>query len=409
MKIFDVNNTETTIKINSGEKYTLPESTTQIGDVELYASSSLVLPASLTSVKSIYLYDDASISFPDGYVISAPASIPSDQANKLLIEHCPNEVRIESLLVSNIISGSELSRATFYKLTHQMGDLQLQKLQERVRSKSMKVLETTHMDMERREDNGMNFHPGDLEKDVKRVDKVLYSWFRPWTLLAGKLENALGENPNEKDVTQILRFASTMDEYKPYLQRELMGFVRNFCFDNELDYLKIGKEFRLPELEEYWLKDSPYLSESKEWDLLGLAYTMGEKGIIELSEWPCFENGYIGGKTKFSSILPLSRPVELSQGEGICTGIAQIDYKDCTNVYLLLNNNQRAISFEDVNSKDKKHILEAVFMQNKYGTKNLSAEQRREHLRAMDKLKSQNPLTPRKNNKGKDLEPKIKR
>ena len=96
MKIFDVNNTESTIRINSGEKYTLPESTTQIGDIELYASTSLVLPASLTSVKSIYLYDDASISFPDGHVISAPVSIPSVQANKLLMEHCPNEARIES-------------------------------------------------------------------------------------------------------------------------------------------------------------------------------------------------------------------------------------------------------------------------------------------------------------------------
>ncbi len=128
-----------------------------------------------------------------------------------------------------------------------------------------------------------------------------------------------------------------------------------------------GVELRTPELLNQWEKDSPYLMESKEWDILSMAYKAGKSCKMTLQEEPALSNGFIGGDTSWSSFLNVVHGPVLEDGK--VTGLGQIDYKDCTNTFVVLDGDRKAVFFEGLSKQQKQSVLERVFDTVKYSKK----------------------------------------
>lgn len=214
------------------------------------------------------------------------------------------------------------------------------------------------------------------KKTERFIEGSLKHWFSPWTRLAGQMEYDIdahmtrlgGETLDEKSLSSILLGYSRLDEYKPYLEKEFKGFVSNRCFDYGLDYSKMAPELRTPDLLKKWESDYPYLIESKEWDLLSMAYNAGVPSRMELKERPDYSNGFIGGGTSWSRYLHLVHGPTLPQGR--VTGLGQIDYKDCTNAFVIFDTDKKAVFFDTLTTQQKHAVLERVFDTVKYSKKN---------------------------------------
>ena len=188
-----------------------------------------------------------------------------------------------------------------------------------------------------------------------------------WASLSGKLDKAVSWNEgrgaviDEGSLSSLLLAASRQDKFKPYLEscNSFKNYVSAKCLERRLDYLKMPQELRSPSLEKLWRKDHPYLLEEKEFELLGCAYQMGAPRRVTLQEAAGPGNSYIGGDVFWSRFLELSSgPVV---GGGRVTGIGQIDYKDCTNVYAVFEGNRNAIDVFRLSKAERSTVLERVF------------------------------------------------
>lgn len=276
--------------------------------------------------------------------------------------------QLERLLVDELtVGGDTLDRAFFYQLSSGMSAEELASLRESVKERVEKFylnVVKEHVAL------GGNFDGKEWRKTEIFIQKSLDSWFSPWTRLAGRMEEEIGlqVDLDEKRLSDILLSFIHLEEYKPYLDREFKGFVSNRCFDLGFDYSKMAPELRTPDLLKKWESDYPYLLESKEWDLLSMAYKAGSPGKMNLQEKPAESNGYIGGETCWSRYLNVVNGPTLPDGK--VTGLGQIDYKDCTNAFVVLDGNARAMFFYGLPSEQKKAVLERVFDTVKYAEKN---------------------------------------
>ena len=284
-----------------------------------------------------------------------------------------NMSEIERLLVDALTVGGEaLDRAHFFALTKEMSDTDLASFRASVKDRVLRFYEGVqkeHVSL------GGELKPGEWKKTERFVERELNHWFGPWNRLAGKIEYDIeaymirlgGELLDERSLSSILLGYSRLDEYKPYLEKEFKGFVSNKCLDYSLDYSKMAPELRTGDLMKKWESDYPYLLESKEWDLLSMAYNAGTRRTVLLQEKPEPSNGYIGGETRFTRYLPVVLGPTLPQGK--VTAVGQIDYKDCTNAFVVLDGNARAMFFEELPREQKKVVLERVYDTVKYALK----------------------------------------
>lgn len=202
---------------------------------------------------------------------------------------------------------------------------------------------------------------------LSRVSKrfpVLFDSVK-WTWLAGRIEFAMesrekdsGKNLDEAMFSSIVGEFARLEEYAPYLERELKGFVFNKCVDRKLDYMKLRGELKTPGLVKKFLKEYPFCVEAKEWDMLSMAYNMGTKAVIRLQDEKSLENGYIGGEVRFSRYTPVTGGPVIPDGK--VTGIGQIDYKDCTNVFAIIDSNRKAVAWYGMTEYQRRSILECV-------------------------------------------------
>lgn len=186
-----------------------------------------------------------------------------------------------------------------------------------------------------------------------------------WASLSGKLDRAISWNEDrgsvidEKLLSSVLLAASRQDEFKPYLESSFKDYVSAECLGRRLDYLKMPQELRSPDLEMLWRREYPYLLEEKEFDLLGRAYQMGSPRRVTLQEAEGPGNSYIGGDVSWSRFLEFpSGPVV---GGGRVTGIGLIDYKDCTNAYVVFEGNRNAVDVFRLRKAERSSVLECVF------------------------------------------------
>lgn len=193
--------------------------------------------------------------------------------------------------------------------------------------------------------------PGDPRLNGRAADKALGRWFRPWTRLAGRVEDALeraeldrGVPVDEGILAEVCSYFCSLPEYAPYLDGPFKGFVVNRCKDLSLDYLSLPEALRSPGLEDSFRRDFPYLSVSETENLLGSAYRMGRPAAMRLREPPGPANEFVGGDVGWSRYLPLKG---VAVGGRPADGLGQIDYKDCTCVYVVIGDRERAVSFYD--------------------------------------------------------------
>lgn len=166
---------------------------------------------------------------------------------------------IEKLLVEDLtVGGDALDRVFFYRMTSEMTPEEFSRLQESVREK----VETFYA--------GVNENASEKTKqDTSRfIEKALNSWFRPWTRLAGEMESELDMikmDPDRMltpwDVETIARAHMDTPRFAPYKNKEMLGWIRNRCADNGLDYTLISKDLQYEGAADSFRKEYPeYLS-----------------------------------------------------------------------------------------------------------------------------------------------------
>ena len=273
---------------------------------------------------------------------------------------------IEETLAYDIITGSEsFDRGRFFLVTAGYNEKALRKLEERVKGRALE------------------YYAGecrtDAEFEAKRgfVERLLKSWFRPWNRLAGRMDCGLddyferhGKRVDEKAFADFLLSYVSLPEYKPYLDREFKGYVYNKCVECYLDYTVLPEGLRTPELTEKFKVDYPFCMEGGERRFLDIAYNMGKKHDVVLDEAPSVKNGYVGGVMSWSRYVKFFGP---EVDGGWVSGLGFIDYKDCTNVYVVSssvsNGATRAVAFDSYSLTDKRRVLERVFLKHMYGEK----------------------------------------
>ena len=312
----------------------------------------------------------------DSYGVFSPEQIKIvGKEHEIKVKFTPVEVeynadRTLEMIVTAFTGGEEMTRAAFYRATQSLSDAEFASLKEEVKTVSLDVYAEKRSSME-------GATPEQIEKERERnersVEGLSHSWFRPWTRLAGRIENDIemkisaegAKAVNETYFASLCKSYAAREEYAPYLDKEFKGFVCNRCKDLYLDYSKMPESLRTKELMDEIVDGYPYILESKEWEMMGTAYTLGEKDVaMTLDEGPTHENGYIGGEVKWSRYLPINGPV---LPEGKITGIGQIDYKDCTNCYFIFNDKQKAVNVYEVSNPVRRQAFEQVYMQNRYG------------------------------------------
>ena len=222
-------------------------------------------------------------------------------------------------------------------------------------------------------------------KELPEIDGDLDSWFRPFTRLSGELEFALGElkDVDEDKLTSVVLSFARREDFAPYLQEELPKYIMLLCWQRQLDYTKLPGPMKTEECERHYIEHYPEYVEKMEWPLFNKAYNKGKRTKMTLSEAPNIDNGYIGGEITWSRYLPLAAPnsfgVVLSSPNitGQVKGIGFIDYKDCTNTYVVLEygaGKQRAVGFYDLDKNQRKAVLYRV----NYLTKDKKAAEKKD-------------------------------
>lgn len=218
--------------------------------------------------------------------------------------------------------------------------------------------------------------PGMLEgarRDADFVKRALDSWFHPWTFLAGRMEDEIERRKWDEGYSNgmgvevlgdVLLPFFDLPEYAPYLDDQMKGFAYNRCVDMEVDYTLLPERLKSSELEKVFQERYPWLVGKKEWDLFNEAYNAGKKMDILLDQKPGFENGYIGGKMSFSSYMPLSegcRPGVYVEGKR-AMGVAFIDYKDCTNTFVIFGSEEskKCVQFYSLSDYQRKYTLKGI-------------------------------------------------
>lgn len=277
------------------------------------------------------------------------------------------EETLEKLLIDELtVEPHKLCKAQFFHLSSGLSEKRLKNLRERVAKHVEDIYRKAQDDQSLLEKlSSVNRFRGDFSLEKVYLSNMLDAWFDPWTRLAGQLDLELnsmaayhGMKVEENDLIHLAAQYYNSPEYKPYLDNELKGYLCDRCVDYKLDYTKLPKALKNEQLEEYFCKAFPFLVDCLEQDLLILAYCMGSPRVIDIQEKPDFNNGFIGGKTSFQSYLELSS-LDIPQGKLV--GLGQINYKDCTNVYVLLKNNEKAISVEGLEPVVRKDILSHVW------------------------------------------------
>ena len=164
---------------------------------------------------------------------------------------------IEKLLVDDLtVGGDVLDRSMFYIATRNMNDDQVQALRDSVKEKVMAYYAGIEMDAPN----------ASMEKAEADTEKLLHSWFRPWTRLAGRLEYHLDKiHQNDEGPVSLqhieseARSAMADERYAPYIERELKGWIRNRCVDYGLDYTKLPEELQYAGAAENFKKEFPEL------------------------------------------------------------------------------------------------------------------------------------------------------
>lgn len=275
--------------------------------------------------------------------------------------------QLEDLLVGELtVGGDVLDRGMFYRLTLGMSDEQLGKIRESVKDKAESYYRRIQEAELRLGPSNGGSPRVDLEREFRFIDKALHTWFRPWTRLAGRMDDALDNAMkdgfsilDEKLLGKVLEPFLGMPEYQKYLSKEMAGYVYNRCTEWKLDYTQLPDRLKSQDMEDKFRQDFPFCVADMEWDLLSLAYSMGSASVMDIEEKPGVSNGYIGGKTRFDSYLGLVCGPISSHGK--LTGIGQIDYKDCTNAFALVDFNQKAVSFYELSPFLQRSVLESVW------------------------------------------------
>ena len=277
--------------------------------------------------------------------------------------------QIVDLLVDSLtVDGYGTDRAMFYVHTKDMSDEDRKTLRDVVDRRVSEYYRGV------REVTG-----GSEERDRKFITKSLDSWFHPWTFLAGRMEDAIEEMKWEKgysnplkveDLSAKLESFAAMPEYAPYLDMKMKGFAYNRCVDEELDYTKLAESLKSPEQEKIFREKYPWLLVgdkyySPEWDIFTEAYKAGRKAEIHIVQEPKPENQFIGGKTKFSRFMGLAdgiKPDVYVNGERV-RGVAFIDFKDCTNTYVLSGDKSlKCTPFYDLSDYQRKGVLRKIHL-----------------------------------------------
>ena len=147
---------------------------------------------------------------------------------------------------------------------------------------------------------------------------------------------------------------------------EVKQILPDLCWDLELDYTKMPQMFRDERLEADFLQKYPYLAGGRDDDLLDTAYRLGSVGgptRMTLREEPSAANGYIGGEMRFNSYVPLVGVKQTALGKP--TGLAFIDCKDCTNQYVIMDSDRKAVPFYSLGEKDRRRVLASVHFSDK--------------------------------------------
>lgn len=282
---------------------------------------------------------------------------------------------IEDLLFNEItVGGDVLDRELFYQLTKDMSPQDLDDLQERVRARALSFYDGLYLEELKRTGKSLEDFPRQsFEKDTQMVDKQLHSWFREWTRLAGRIDDAITRNRivgaasflDEELLSTLCALFARSKEYEPYKDRELKGYVFNKCIDNSLDYMKVAEALRDKDLEKTFMEKHPYLNESGQTGLLKRAYEASKKADMPLSV-----PSYNGERINISSFLPLSHCYLLPQGQP--TAIAFTYNPAGYGEYVVFDDNGFAIPVEELSPWGKKVVFENVYDQLEYIEKSKS-------------------------------------
>ncbi len=174
---------------------------------------------------------------------------------------------LEDLLVDDLtVGGDVLDRAMMYMFTRDMNREALDALQGRVRGRVLKFYEGLR-------DAG-HISETDFGRDVKVfVDKGVRNWFADWTLFAGRMEYQLDElkmkegrlTPiTHKDVEAVAEKALASPDCKPeWKDNNVLGWVRNRCVDESLDYTQVKPSLQYAGGLESFRRDYPELVREK--------------------------------------------------------------------------------------------------------------------------------------------------
>lgn len=312
-----------------------------------------------------------------------------------------NEQDFINYLVGVALLKEDENRAVFYENTINMDEGAIFKLKETVEKIALESLKNASKD-ER-----------EAARIQHRVERCLHSIFTPWYRLAGRMESAILAMDGiltESALASIGRRFSELPEYEQYLESSFKGFIFNRCVDYNLDYTQMPQELKQESLESRFLSDYPFNIEAKEWDMLGLAYEFGKERVITLQEEPSPINGYIGGETKMNRFLRLNFGPELKDGviNGRVTAVGQIDYKDCTNAFVIIDNNRAAVNIFSLKPRERRQVLEAVFYRCQFLKREESPSERRARLRNKAKAMEEKAANKQDARKTNDKTPKIK-
>ena len=286
-----------------------------------------------------------------------------------------DQASLRDLIIKDFTGAEVLTRAAFWRATQSYSEADLAALKGDVKTAALETFALMR-------DSMAGASPEQIEKqrarDENSVKKMVNFFFRPWTRLAGRIENdieqkisAEGVNAvNESYFAALCESYASREEYRPYLEKEFKGFVGNRCKELYLDYTKMPESLKCQEILDGILDRHPYILESNEWNLLNMSYNLGEKNFsMTLQEAPSIQSNYIGGEVKWSRYLPINGPV---LPEGRITGFAHIDYKDCTNSYFIINGNEKVVNFHAVPVMVRRKVLEEVYMLNRYGSQQMT-------------------------------------
>lgn len=247
-------------------------------------------------------------------------------------------------------------RGQFYELAMDMNESSITKVKDDVRAYALSMCNSITL-----------FDKNRSEKETNRVMNQVEFMFAPWARLAGRIQQAI-RNRNtiltESTFAEIFRSFSTLPEYAPYLESSFREFVYEMSAWFNIDYTKLPEDLKYEPLVDDFIKNYPYNVDEKKWDVTWMAYNHGKEKVMKLREAPSPINGYIGGEIKWSRFFNLiGCGPELKGGRinGMVTAVGLIDYKDCTNVFAIINGNKAAVDLFSLTPRERRAVLMRVF------------------------------------------------